>query len=250
MWDVILPYLKMIINGLVTSLAPIVAAIGIVVNNRKANERDYKNREKRLKTDILEDMYDMFQKARHEEIDFQIQIRHLQLNMVEEIIEFGTNSFLPRIRDLCSSNIFRAIDIEMYKQELRKILGIDISLKELLDLQQENYREILAQPQVLERITWILVDNYNNDKKGYLSATITMLQQAMDEKQFDWCLAKKRYDLSKSEKRMLIADMQRIIDQYNLQTDYTPISEADSALERKIATEIGKVLDIKTHSCR
>ena len=55
--------------------------------------------------------------------------------MVEEIIEFGTNSFLPRIRDLCSSNIFRAIDIEMYKQELRKILGIDISLKELLDLQ-------------------------------------------------------------------------------------------------------------------
>lgn len=61
MWDVILPYLKMIINGLVTSLAPIVAAIGIVVNNRKANERDYKNREKRLKTDILEDMYDMFQ---------------------------------------------------------------------------------------------------------------------------------------------------------------------------------------------
>ena len=82
MWDVILPYLKMIINGLVTSLAPIVAAIGIVVNNRKANERDYKNREKRLKTDILEDMYDMFQKARHEEIDFQIQIRFLYKGII------------------------------------------------------------------------------------------------------------------------------------------------------------------------
>ena len=54
-WSVIKQYLQLFIEGAVQSAAPIVAAVAIVVNNRKANQRDIDKEKRQIRIDCLID---------------------------------------------------------------------------------------------------------------------------------------------------------------------------------------------------
>ena len=56
-WNTFIQYSKIFLSGLVASLPSIIAAMGIIINNRRATVRMKDDRKKSFKLGILEEVY-------------------------------------------------------------------------------------------------------------------------------------------------------------------------------------------------
>lgn len=247
--QIIVPYLKMILNGLITSLAPIVAAMGIVINNRKAYKRDMQNREKNLKINILEKMYEMLNEYIHWDINFWINIPSYQRQIVDELIESGTSTYIQNVKEQMTNGLQKLIDLEMYKQELRNVLQLSIHFEKLIDMQKKNYHSVESETEVLDMIVRLMVRKYaeGKDMNTNLIETINELKKIRDEKNNSNIIYKVDIysvlkDMNGTEKKQLKEIVYAVIDEFNLAKDYTNTSDEIQKIEETIAKYIHDII--------
>lgn len=246
----ILPYLKLILNGLLTSLAPIVAALGIVINNKKAYKRDMQNREKNLKINILEKMYEMFNEYIHWDVNFWVNVPHYQRQIVDELIESGTSTCIQNINEQMTIGLQKLIDIEMYKQELRNVLQISVHFENLIDMQKNNYHSLKVEIDVLNSVVCLMIRRCaeGKDINTNLIETVNELKQTRNEHITPNIAHKMEdiYNISKNmttiEKSQLKEVVYTVIDRFHLSKDYKDTSDETQNIEKSIAKYIHDII--------
>ena len=245
-FESVLPYLKNFIEGLIISAAPIIAAIGIVINNKKASKRDVANQIREFKLNMLEKTYEKYNEFSRKDMLFRSNRDKYKREMIYELINYGTNTTLYKVISEGSELITELFIVGMYYQELREEMEIDISFDELVELEVEEYKKIFEDYKSTDFIMRYLIRNYSLFIKGKISKETILSNLGKVNKDE---LKKMNFELEEIIKEFGIMEKKKLLEMgYDLLTKYNKeisiheVSEKSIKIEKQIASYISDIL--------
>lgn len=241
MWETIQPYINQIVMGFFTALAPIVAAIGIVAENRSARKREFNLQKNNLKIGIINDLYDMTNKISHNDILRQVNVEGVERKVISEILQTGTSNILAAYQKENMQFLQNVIDAEMHKQEIRKALNIEISFETLIHLIEENIKQIQAELDVIDYATRSIVLSYsrNRDRDVAIKELVNMLEKKKTDPSIDKFAVYDAVDtICTEEKKQLEEIISAIVFEYSCHRKYSDISDEFEKIEKCLAESL------------
>lgn len=246
LYNTIQPYFSAFLTGFFTALAPIIAAIGIIVDNKQAKRRDYENQKNQRKLDILETLYETLNEITRIGIKYEVGLSSLQKNMIDELMKYGTSNYMYEFKETYIDNVQRIIDVEMYKQEIRRALDLDISFKGLLQCTKDDFFKIENEIFVLDYSTRIAIVEYskNRDLDVSRNVLIHQLSAHRDGEHITEVpdISDLVYEISDAEKMLLKEMLYGIVDKYNSCRNRKKISDEVELIENKIGEYYSRIL--------
>lgn len=247
LYNTIQPYFSAFLTGFFTALAPVIAAIGIIVDNKQAKRRDYENQKNQRKLDILENLYETLNEITRIGIKYEVGLSSLQKNMIDELMKYGTSNYMYEFKETYIDSVQRIIDVEMYKQEIRRALDLDISFQGLLQCTKDDFFKIENEIFVLDYSTRIAIAEYSKTRDIDVARTVLIRQLSthLDGNGITDLpdISELVYEISDNERMILKEMLYGIVDKYNSCRDRKKLSDEVELIESKIGEYYSKILN-------
>ena len=155
---------KLFFSGAVASLPSIIAAIGIIVNNWRASSRQKKDRSIKLKTDLIEKVYEEYNSLANNYLEIVEGFRRRLLSIHREVLFVGTEdelkNYLLELKELQKKAIFFAA----YRYTMIDAYNLDISADEMVKSIIESANKTILSASLVAYITKLFVTDYRRTK--------------------------------------------------------------------------------------
>ena len=125
-WNTFIQYSKIFLSGLVVSLPSIIAAMGIIINNRRATVRMKDDRKKSFKLGILEEVYKQYDECAREYINIVSSVSSEMIKIQDELIYRGTDNLAEEYKYRLVEAGKKALYLATYRNSLIKALKVNI----------------------------------------------------------------------------------------------------------------------------
>lgn len=141
-WNTFVQYGKIFFDGLVASFPSIIAALGIIINNKKANVRMKDERSKAFKLGIIEELYKQYDECVREYINIASSVNSNMIKIQNELIYKGTDNLVKEYRFHLIEAGKKALYLATYRNSLIKVLGIDVDVDKIAISLNDIYKKI------------------------------------------------------------------------------------------------------------
>lgn len=124
-------YIIIFLKGAVASLPSIVAVVGIVINNTRASSRQNKDRNIRIKMDLVNDIYKFYNDLSKKYIEMISSVERQLYDIQEEIIYSGTDNCKQRYYSELYEISKQALFLAVYKRKIIDVYELRIDADEL-----------------------------------------------------------------------------------------------------------------------
>lgn len=153
-------YGHIFMSGLIASLPSIVAVIGIIVNNKKAESRQISEKRNSVKLAVLEEIYSDYNKL-SDDLIREIAYEETKLrNLAKEIIYEGETEYSYTYMKELEVCLFSLCTFAIKRKEMLKVFDIDLEFDTVLESLSEIYNEMEFKRRLIEEISKLYVFYY------------------------------------------------------------------------------------------
>ena len=159
-WNTFIQYSKIFLSGLVASLPSIIAAMGIIINNRRATVRMKDDRKKSFKLGILEEVYKQYDECAREYINIVSSVSSEMIKIQDELIYRGTDNLAEEYKYRLVEAGKKALYLATYRNSLIKALKVNIDADEMAIYLNDTYNKMVVWTNELVMISKLFIITY------------------------------------------------------------------------------------------
>ena len=225
----------MLIDGTVTSLPSIVAAIGIIVNNLRASSRQKLDRRIKYDIDLIETICNKYDEVSNEFIILMSEVETRLYDVQEEIIHYGTDNESQRFMAETMEVVQKTLFLATYKNRIKKARNIKIDSEKLVKGMVDSAERIMVYIRVITYISKLFVVKYHEtlDMDITRKEVIEVLKKEVSILDFDYS----DMDIRKKKSYYLYDSREETIRNYG---DY--INSIEDSDKRKISSMMKEII--------
>lgn len=223
-------------NGMAISLSAVIALFGILVNNMRATARQKKDRNIKMKVELLERIYSTYDDISDNYIEIQASLDSRLFDIQHEILEKGVEheyqKYVMEMYEFTKKSLLFAV----HRTKILDMYKIKVDAEELAYFIVDFTRTVGIYTDVMVFITKLYVVKYNETSDYELATRMVIKELEAERDNLEEYLQCK--DVLEAHKRYLNNSRRKVVKDYN-----DLLEHLDNTEKREISLRVSNVIE-------